>query len=418
MENRPDDLWQGGQWEQPSPTFPTPPPVHIPTGRKQTKPMVRMRTKKRSKWKGFLILLLIVAALTGGAVLLNGVFAEYFPVSGPYGFGDDNRGNDYWDYEQEQTSTDPPTIPKADTGTGVTVGLVPYQGESLSWTQVYNRAAQSIVSIEAKSGDTYGTGTGVILTGDGYILTNAHVVSGAESVSVVFGDNTALEAQLVGFDADEDLSVLKVDTQGLIPAEFGDSDLLLIGEPVAAIGDPLGYRSTITDGIVSSLNRDVTVDGVTMTLIQTSAAINFGNSGGALLNAYGQVVGITTIKIVTYDGSAEALGFAIPSARVKYVADRLIAGEEIRTGSFGITVDTRRVEGGGIQILAVDGDSDAAAQGVLAGDIIVEVDGMPIGSIEDLSASKRNRDVGDSMLLTIRRGEELLGIVIQLVEIK
>ena len=144
-----------------------------------------------------------------------------------------------------------------------------------------------------------------------------------------------------------------------------------IGDPVAAIGDPLGYRSTITDGIVSALDREVEVDGVTMVLIQTSAAINFGNSGGALINQYGQVVGITTIKIVTDDGSAEALGFAIPSTRVKYVVDALIDGREIQTGVFGFTVITSPTDSGGLEIREVDPASDAYTKGFSAFNISV-----------------------------------------------
>lgn len=146
----------------------------------------------------------------------------------------------------------------------------------------------------------------MVLTQDGYIITNAHVVAGASAVSVPPPSNRTVPASLVGFDAAEDLAVLKVDAAGLIPAQFGDSNTLRIGEPVAALGDSLGYRATFTDGIVSALDREVKVEGITMSLIQTTAAINYGNSGGPLLNQYGQVVGINTIKIVTEDGSAEA----------------------------------------------------------------------------------------------------------------
>ena len=210
---------------------------------------------------------------------------------------------------------------------------------------------------------------------------------------------------MVGFDSDEDLAVLKVEAEDLTPAEFGDSSSLHIGDPVAALGDPLGYRSTITDGIISALDREVEVDGVTMTLIQTSAAINFGNSGGALINQYGQVVGVTTIKIVTDDGSAEALGFAIPSTRVKYVVDTLIDGGEIRTGVFGFTVNTRLAEGGGLEIRSVDPASDAWAKGVQSGDVILSADGQEISSFQDLSRLKLSRGPGDGVTLTCRRAD-------------
>ena len=289
-------------------------------------------------------------------------------------------------------------------------------GLSLTYTQIYEKNAPSMVSIEAESRREYSTGTGVILTQDGYIVTNAHVVAGAERVRVVFSDNNVLDASLVGFDAGEDLAVLKVEAQGLTPAEFGDSSALRCGDPVAALGDPLGYRSTITDGIVSALDREVTVDGVTMVLIQTSAAINFGNSGGALINQYGQVVGITTIKIVTDDGSAEALGFAIPSQRVKYVADALIDGREVRTGVFGFTVLTRPVPGGGLELQSVDPDSDACVKGLRAGDVITAANGQPITGVQDLARLKLSLGPGDTVVLTYLRDGQSYTVEVALVD--
>lgn len=233
---------------------------------------------------------------------------------------------------------------------------------------------------------------------------------------MAFSDNQVLPASLVGFDAEEDLAVLKVAAQGLTPAEFGDSSQLHVGDPVAAIGDPLGYRSTITDGIISSLDREVDVEGVTMVLIQTSAAINFGNSGGALINQYGQVVGITTIKIVTDDGSAESLGFAIPSRRVKYVVDSLIAGEEVGTGVFGFTVSTKALDGGGLEIISVDKASDAAAKGIQKGDVILAANGQTVTTTQDLARLKLSMGPGDLITLTIRRGEETFTVEVALVD--
>ena len=280
----------------------------------------------------------------------------------------------------------------------MTVELQPAQGAVLPYTQIYDRAILSAVSIQASTGRGYGSaGSGVVLTEDGYIITNAHVVAGAREVKVMFHDNRTLPASLVGFHAVEDLAVLKVEASGLTPAQFGDSSVLHIGEPVAALGDSLGYRATFTDGIVSSLDREVEVEGVTMSLIQTTAAINYGNSGGPLLNRYGQVVGINTIKIVTEDGSAEGLGFAIPSRRVKYVADHLIAGEEIKTGRFGFSVNRIPVVGGGLELLIVEEDSDAWAKGLRAGDILLEADGAPITGFEDLTRLKLGLGPGDGV---------------------
>lgn len=357
--------------------------------------MLRTRRRRR-KWPAFLILSSLILGLCLLTVALRGFSAPTFILPNA-------PGDHYQIPEETQYSTDPPAIPRAQTGTGVTVELLPGTGHPLTYTQIYAKNSPSIVSIEAESKTEYSTGTGVILTQDGYLLTNAHVVAGANQVNVVFSDNDVLPASLVGFDPEEDLAVLKVEAQGLTPAEFGDSSALSIGDPVAAIGDPLGYRSTITDGIVSALDRELEVDGITMILIQTSAAINFGNSGGALINQYGQVVGITTIKIVTDDGSAEALGFAIPSQRVKYVADALIDGREIRTGVFGITVRTLPVQGGGLEILDVDLDSDAYAKGVRAGDVILAADGQPITASQDLARLKLSLGAGDLVTLTLLR---------------
>lgn len=353
-----------------------------------------------------------------GAGVLLGVFlllSVFFLLSNQEDRSSTSPGGGHSTQMQEY-STQPPTIPRAETGTGVTLTLNPSPDIPLSYTQIYEKNLPSMVSIEAVTPSEYSTGTGVILTSDGYIVTNAHVVAGAEEVQVVFYDNSVRPASLVGFDADEDLAVLKVDAQGLTAAEFGDSTLLKCGDPVAAIGDPLGYRSTITDGIVSALDREVEVDGSTMVLIQTSAAINFGNSGGALINQYGQVVGITTIKIVTDDGSAEGLGFAIPSTRVKYVVDALIDGQEIRTGVFGFTVITRPVSGGGLELQSVDPNSDAYAKGLQAGDIILSVNGEAVTSIQDLSRVKLSLGPGDVVTLTYLRNGQTHTVDVALVD--
>jgi len=320
-----------------------------------------------------------------------------------------------WRGEQSY-STEPPEIPRTGTGSGVTVTLAPAGGGTLSYTQIYEKLAPSMVSIETADRDGYSTGTGIVLTQDGYLITNAHVVAGGQRVRVALADNSVLDAKLVGFDADEDLAVLKVEAEGLTPAEFGDSLALRIGDPVAALGDPLGYRSTLTEGIVSALDREVDVDGITMVLIQTSAAINFGNSGGALINQYGQVVGVTTVKIVSEDGSVESLGFAIPSRRVKYVADALIEGREIKTGVFGFTVYTFPAEGGGLEIKEVDRRSDAWAQGLQAGDVIVAVNGTKVSGTQDLVRLKQGLGPGDVVEIAFLRDGELQTAQVALID--
>lgn len=412
MDNR-NDLWQGGPWEQPAPVFPDPPAVHIPTApARPARPVLRARRRRR-KWPWFLGLIALIAVICLSTLLIDRYFTSRRPNYFTYPYID---GDDWTPMEDEELNTDPPSIPRAETGTGVTVSLSPAQGGALNYTQIYERAIPSAVSITAIGAEGYSSGSGVVLTEDGYLITNAHVVAGARAVSITLYDNRILPASLVGFDAVEDLAVLKIEASGLTPAQFGDSNTLRIGEPVAALGDSLGYRSTFTDGIVSSLDREVEVDGVTMVLIQTSAAINFGNSGGPLLNQYGQVMGINTIKIVTEDGSAEGLGFAIPSRRVKYVADRLIAGEEVKAGVFGFTVKTVVQEGGGLELVDVEKDSDGWAKGLRRGDIIIAANGQPVTGLQDLTRLKLGLGAGDVVTLTYLRDGESYTVEVELIE--
>ena len=393
------DLWQGGPWERSGPQPGSPgamPPRYVPP-----RPVLRPRRRKR---RFSLPVCMGLAALLISLVAISAVMESLWPVQ--LLPSDDGDYSYHQDYDQEELDTTPPSIPRAATGAGVTVELRLDTGETLTYTQIYDKNLPSMVSIQAEDAKSYSTGTGVVLTSDGYIITNAHVVAGADKVQVVCSDNRVLDAALVGFDANEDLAVLKVEATDLTPAEFGDSFALRCGDPVAAIGDPLGYRSTITDGIVSALDRDVEVDGTSMVLIQTSAAINMGNSGGALINQYGQVVGITTVKIVTDDGSAEALGFAIPSRRVKYVADTLIAGKTVRRGIFGFTVLTRPAQGGGLTLDSVDKASDAYAQGLRAGDVLIAANGQSLNAVEDLVRLKQSLGAGDAVSLTyVRDGQ-------------
>ena len=389
MEHRTDDLWTGGPWEQPA--RPVPPfRRRYPTA---GRPVLRVR--RRRSWLRVLAALALAALLCAGVLGVGGQLFLLWQYGGP--------GGDPI-VRQEEDSTLPPAIRRAETGTGVTVDLKAAAGEPLAYDRIYQKNVVSMVSIRAESDKTVSSGTGIILTEDGYLITNAHVVAGADRVQAVFWNNRAAQVELVGFNAGEDLAVLKADVTGLTPAEFGSSDALRCGDPVAALGDPLGYRSSITDGIVSALDRDVSMGGGrTMQLIQTSAAINFGNSGGALINQYGQVVGVTTIKIVARDGSTESMGFAIPSVRVKYVVDRLIAGVPVRTAALGITVSTVQADEGGLEVLLVDASSDAAAQGIRPGDVLKEVNGQTITGADVLRRLKLTMAPGDRVTLTWSR---------------
>lgn len=408
MDNRSDGLWQGGPWEQPARPFSPPPAVVIPP-QKYRPP--RPPQRRHSGRIGFLIALALIVSLTALAVLFNGGLAPRSADPVPSG---SDPGYSSW--EQEEDLSAPPSIPQAETGTGVILSITPPSGEALTYTQVYEKAAPSIAALTAYSAGMVSTGTGIVLTADGYIVTNAHIIAGAEQVNVTLSDDSLWSAQLVGFEPLEDLAVLKIDASDLTPAQFGDDTLLRSGDPVSAIGNPMGYRSTITPGIVSALDQPVSVEGTTMYLLQTSAAINYGSSGGALLNDRGQVVGVTTIKIVADDGSAEGLGFAIPTTRVKQVVDRLIAGAPVTRPSLGIIVRRGQGENGGLVVEEVDPDSDCHRQGIQPQDIIVAANGQQVQTFADLERIKRTLDVGDSLLLEVLRGGEHLEFTVTLMD--
>ena len=288
------------------------------------------------------------------------------------------------------------------------------QSEGLSLQDIYDKAIPSVVSITSSG---YGTssGTGVIITASGYVITNAHVVDGARQITVLLSDERQFPAELVGADAVSDLAVLHIDASGLVPAEFGDSSALRVGDSVVAIGDPLGIelRGTMTNGIVSAINRDVNTGGRTLTLIQTNAALNSGNSGGPLINCYGQVIGINTLKmgVFTSQSGTEGLGFAIPSTTVKEIADQLISQGYV-SGRPGIGITGEEVSSfyqhmyrlpAGLYITEVDPESDAAEKGIEVSDILLSVGDDRITSTEDLIAAISSYEVGDTVRIVIYR---------------
>lgn len=316
------------------------------------------------------------------------------------------------DTDDDTTVTGKNELPTAPTDPSVTMTLQPAGGSALSLQSVYAKCLPSVVGIHADiSRGEYSTGTGIVLTADGYIVTNTHVLDGAKAVTVTTSDGTEYTGKLVGADAVSDIAVLKIDAQGLTPAEFGDSSSLQVGDDVVSIGNPLGeqLRWTMTNGIISAINRAVEVDGKSMTLLQTNAALNNGNSGGPLINAYGQVIGINTLKMSTTDdteATVEGLGFALPISSVSFVVNDIIATGSYRGApSLGITVTTLEKEGGGtqVQVVEVSGGSGAADAGIQAGDVILAADGQPISVTSDLLTVRRSHVIGDTVTLTILR---------------
>ena len=304
------------------------------------------------------------------------------------------------------------------------------QGGALSLQEIYMENIPSVVSIICNSHGSSSTGTGVILSENGYIVTNAHVVERAVSISVLLTDNRQFYATLIGSDEVSDLAVLRIEATDLIPAKFGDSGALRVGDTVAAIGDPLGveFRGTYTNGIVSAINRDVELEGRTMTLIQTNAALNSGNSGGPLINCYGQVVGINTMKIGAFASASgvEGLGFAIPSTTVKDVVDQLVKqGYVSGRPTLGIRGEALsdfyqhfyRLPAG-LYITSVEYDSDAYKVGIQEGDLLLSIGGTRITSYDGLRSAIFSYEVGDTVEVVIFRGGQQYLVELTLSEAK
>lgn len=269
-----------------------------------------------------------------------------------------------------------------------------------------------------------GAGSGVIVSSDGTILTNNHVVEGAKNITVTLPDGTDYPAKLVGVDPRTDMAVIKIEATGLTPAVIGNSDELQVGEPVLAIGNPMGTLSgTVTDGIISAMNREVRFDDVTMNLLQMSAAVSPGNSGGGLFNNQGELIGIVNAK--SSGQGAEGLGFAIPSNTAMQVAQELIENGHVSRPAIGINVFTFGTEQeakqsgfdkAGVYIIGVTPGSGAEKAGLEAGDRIIAVDGTEVGDSADVSAAIAEKKVGDSLQLRIERKQKTMEVNVELGE--
>ena len=298
------------------------------------------------------------------------------------------------------TTTPIPTAPGATTPP--TGSSAPLAGGALDVKGILAKVEPSVVDIVASSRRASGEGTGIILSSDGYVLTNAHVVDGASKVTVATAGSTkALSATVIGADEDHDVALLKLDNaSGLTPAELGRSSDVKVGEDVVAIGNALGLRGdpTVTRGIVSALNR--TVENLTG-MIQTDAAINPGNSGGPLVNSSGQVIGINTA--VAADG-AQNIGFAIPIDKAKALADRLKTGQGPAPVAFLGVATTETTDGsGGAQVVDVVAGGPASKAGLAVGDLIVTFDGKPVAGADALSGLVQARQPGDTVAVVIER---------------
>ncbi len=421
----------------------------------QDVPAAGKQKKKGHAWvKALIAVLVVIGLITGSAILFpNGNKApsaarpEEKEDSNDSNFGqfifpredDDDEGTmpeDFREFfENFYTATEDSrtTIKIERTGLPLRfVCTIAPADEELSLQELYRRCSQSIVAIsgymDGKSG--YNWGTGVILSEDGLVLTNTHVIADCDRATVTLGDDSVWEAKLVGADSISDIAVLKIEAKDLVPAVFGDSAALEVGDSVAAIGNPLGeeFRLTLTRGIISAIDRGMNYKGHSMTLLQTDTAINEGNSGGPLLNMYGQVIGITNMKMMSSYSSIEGIGFAIPSATVVKIINIIVQnGAVVGRPSIGITVGAipdeareqwpdKMPESGGLYISDVAEGSDALKKGIRAGDIILEVDGVAVSATAELSDMKDKLSVGDTMHFRILRDGEIMEFDIALVD--
>lgn len=300
----------------------------------------------------------------------------------------------------------------------------------LSAAEIYAANVNSTVGITTSVTTNYfgqqtqqaASGSGFILTSDGYIVTNYHVVEDAESIKVTTYDGNSYEAKLIGYDENNDVAVLKIEAKGLTPVTIGDSDNMNVGDSVVAIGNPLGELTfSLTSGAVSALNRNVTIDNTSMTLIQTDCAINSGNSGGALFNSHGEVIGITNAKYSSSGRNSSAsidnIGFAIPMNSVYGIVTSIIEKGYIDKIYIGVTVSSdsgSRRDGSagedtqGVVVQSVTKGSPADEAGLEEGDIIMELDGEKITIPSELSVLIAKHGAGDVVTLTVKRGEETL----------
>lgn len=424
-----DNWYSGSSWYEPNCSYGKSSGDAAPSYKRESK------DEKRKKRLGRIIALLIcfgVFAVCIGFIIipkLNG--GSNIPI-----ISVDTLPKDWHDYiggyyntvaDEEEASEI--NVARAETDPDLSLDLSGSTGSPLSYQNIFLKCAPSIVCITASGEDNLGYsswGSGIIMSSDGYIITNTHIIEGCDTVTVELYSGDQFDAKLVGADSLSDISVLKIDAAGLIPADFVSSSTVNVGDDVIAIGNPLGeaYRLTMTNGIISGISREVNHNGTVMNLLQTNAAINEGNSGGALINSAGQIIGITNMKMINASTSIEGIGFAIPSDTLKSIADSLLR-DGIVTGraTIGITIgpipeaaaDYYNIPQG-LYISVVKEKSDAYAQGIRVGDIITHVNGNEAHANSDISAVKDTLAVGDSISFTVWRDGETFEAEVKLMD--
>ena len=314
---------------------------------------------------------------------------------------------------------DPADLPWAQPDPNVSIFVHDQDTQVLTSNQIYDQVLPSVVCVTADQGNgSASVGSGVVLTQSGYIVTNFHIIQGGVSLNVSMLSSTAnYDAKLVGYDEELDLAVLKIEAQGLVPARLGSSDQLSVGDSVYAIGNPMGYlHGTMTEGIISSPTRTIQVDGKDMNLLQTSAALNSGNSGGALTHAYGQVVGITSAKItgVENDTVIEGLGLVIPiNDTIPFLNQMIHTGQSFRPSLGILCQEVQMDDTSGVYVVSTTADTPAH-EALLEGDVILAANGVDTPTLYALTRVLNDTGVGNQVELSVLRDGGVLSISITL----
>lgn len=386
---------------------------------------------KPKKSRGALIALLVVVCLLGGVAAGTFLVAPGIGnIQNTLPGGVAMLPQDNAKETKPALSSDTPEIggaaPEIDATTSPIVQIAKEVGPSVVGVAV--SVNKPILGQQGPTEQQSGYGTGIIITQDGYIVTNNHVVNGSDSVKITLFDGAEYAAKVVGTDATTDLAVLKIDATGLTPAALGDSAAMEVGENVIAIGNPLGasLAGSVTSGIVSALNRNISTNGFSQEYIQTDAAINPGNSGGALVNMKGQVIGINTLKtyLAGYDDygvpiGTEGIGFAIPINSAKPIVEQLMTTGSVQRPGIGISClvdETNQYNAAGapvgVTVVNVTENGPAAKAGIEAYDIVTSIDGTATDSAETLTTAIQNHNIGDKIELTVwRNGKEYKAVV-------
>lgn len=412
------------------------------------------KNKKKHKALNAVLAVVFVLVLAGSSIVGYSLLTDKRPLLGLKRTDSSSQTPN----GASDRADDDSSFPERDMSDLPTIEELAAPADAMSIPDIVKKMSPSVVGISAIIGSTPYSGTGIIMSDDGYIITNAHVVDGASAISVVITDKTSkteqeqedsssktvaekilenqnntqndddddnsITAQLIGIDVQTDIAVLKIDKTGLTPAEFGTSDDLLVGELAIVIGNPLGFdlSNSVTSGIISATDRTLTIEDRTMNLIQTDASINSGNSGGPLINAYGQVIGITSAKVSSTYG--EGLGFAIPISEAKEIINDLIQYGYVKgrptLGISGTNISSFYAQyyqvPQGFIIVSIESGSAAEKAGMQVNDIVVGIEGELITSIEDFNEIKSRYKAGDTISVSVYRGDNIIDLDVTLDE--